>query len=320
MNKHSSNIRKVKHFLLGAGLALTVTFAASSVFAQSLESSLIPCGSLGGKMVTTAECNASDKAAGITVCAPGQLPTPSANCIPGQQPGQQGIDPRQQQMQSGNFVIDDIAKANAVSEKNKVSQDLATGRLQAGQGMNSCMLLGNGYQMSVKDCLQSLNEIIAGKAPLMLLADPQSQFTADPIAGGNISPNVQNQQPLFGQQQFGQQQEGQPGVNLVRPTSKASASIKKKGIALADKLLSTLVKKFNAAKTENKRKAAVRSVAKQIPKVWKYVESAYGEIDETIFDLDSLMADIADELKSDADSAFETTQYVLESIKQILEQ
>lgn len=330
-----------KHFFLGAGLALVVAFAASSVFAQSL----MPCTSLGGKMVTGAECDAADAASGVKpptmmapACAVGQLSTPQTPCAPSQF-GQQGIDPRQQQMQSDNFVIDSSAITTAVTYRDKLKNDLASGKLQTGRGMDDCMLFGKAYQMSVKDCLQSLDEIIAGKGPSILsnqqtpqINSQNQQFNQQQFLPQqqnqnfqqNFQPIQQNQQSLFGQQQFNQQQ---TPSQIITPTIRSSSTtLVSKGLKLALKMQSSLNSKYSQAKGKTKKLAAVRSIAKKLPTLCRYISSGDDEadLDENAFDCDAFVAEVSepigDALKAkDYEVAYESTVAALESFGQVFD-
>lgn len=326
----------MKYFLLGAGLALVVAFAASSVFAQSL----MPCGSLGGKMVTTAECDTADKAQGIVVCATGQLPTPGANCIPGQQ---QNFQQPGQQLQ---FTPD---PDEAVSERDSIQYALASGRLKAGK-MVGCKSAG-GQQATVEDCLQAANDIIAGKTPLMLITPPTSQSNYQnqrfnqrqqnlqpcapgqlPVPGGvpcfpmgNLTQQSaqQNlQQPLFGQQQFDQQQT-QP--KIITPTIRSSGTtLASKGLKLALKMQSSLNSTYSKAKGRTKKLAAVRSIAKKLPTLCRYISSGDDEadLDEGAFNCDVFVAELSEPIgealqAKDHEVAYESTVAALESFGEV---
>lgn len=335
-----------KHFFLGAGLALVVTFTASSVFAQSLavplQGGLMPCASLGNKMVTGQECDTADSASGIKptmmapTCVSGQSSAPQTPCTPqfgtqqNLQPIQPGIDPRQQQLQLDGLTIDSSTINTAAADRDKIKNDLVTGRLQSGQGMNACMLFGNGYQMSVKDCLQSLDEIIAGKVPSILTNQQFNQQQSElPQQQNqnfqqNFQPTQQNQQSLFGQQQFNQQQTQQ---KIITPTIRSSGTtLVSKGLKLALKMQSRLNSKYSQAKGKTKKLAAVRSIAKKLPTLCRYISSGDDEadLDENAFDCDAFVAElsepIGDALKAkDYEVAYESTVAALESFGQVFE-
>ncbi|MBI4994765.1 hypothetical protein HZC21_03935 [Candidatus Peregrinibacteria bacterium] len=305
MNKHSLNVRKVKHFLLGAGLALTITFAASSAFAQQFgpnpQTTFMKCLSLGGKTVTIAECQAADKAAGgaptgganLPTCAVGQSPAPGAECIPSgssgstQQSAQQNSQPSQQ------------ATTPTQSETGQPEQDTGDADIADLKKMIEEMKKEKAQEQAQK------------KEELLKMLKEAAQ---------------QKQQPLFGQQEFEQQEfeKEVPAADKKVDKSKLSsvknpaAVLAKKSLKNIDKLLNTLSKKFNKAKTKTKKIAVARSVAKQFMNLCKKYASAAAAADDEEFDdeesftCDEFVADlsepIAAALKSkDADLAFELT-------------
>lgn len=311
-----------KHFLLGAGLALVVTFTASSVFAQSLpvplQGGLMPCGSLGSKMVTGPECDAADAAADFkpdALCAVGQIPTNEKPCM--LQLGQQQMG---QQLQPVSSDVD-------TGERDSLEQALATGRLKTGQTV-SCRSAG-GQQLLVEVCLQAAKDAIASGGNFSM---PQNQQFNQQQSGfpqqqnQNFQQNQQfnNQQSLFGQQQFSQQQT-QP--KIISPTIKSSGTtLVSKGLKLALKMQSSLNSKYSQAKGKTKKLAAVRSIAKKLPTLCRYISSGDDEadLDENAFDCDAFVAElsepIGDALKAkDYEVAYESTVAALESFGEVFE-
>lgn len=330
MDKHLSNVRKVKHFLLGAGLVLTL--AASTTLAQV--SPPVSCPALGGQLVAPEDC-----------------PDAANQQFQGgfqQQPGQAGMP-----MQGGKSFIPDPNMA--ASEKSNLEQSLASGALQAGQ-IVSCGSAGM-QRILVEDCIKTASDIAAGGSPpnmqfnqqqfglpqqqnqnfqqfLQPCAKGQSPTPGAPcIPSGGLTQqqgqqmpqsNFQNQQSLFGQQQFNQQQTQQ---KIVAPTIKGSnVTLASKGLKLALKMQVSLNSKYSKAKGRTKKLAAVRAIAKKLPTLCRYISSGDDEadLDESAFDCDAFVAElsepIGDALKAkDYEVAYESTVAALESFGELFE-
>ncbi|MBI4994764.1 hypothetical protein HZC21_03930 [Candidatus Peregrinibacteria bacterium] len=265
-----------KHFLLGAGLALTITFSASSVFAQSL----MRCGSLGGKMVTVEKCDAAD--AEVPICAPGEMPQGGITGPPTCKPS--------------------LSSLQQITPSNQC----APGQMPS--SANPCLLMGSGQQMQ-----QLLQPCAAGQSPA-----PGAPCI--PSSGLTQQPAQQNQQSLFGQQQ-------QTQPTIITPTVKTSnVTLASKGLKLELKMQSSLNSKYRKAKGRTKKLAAVRSIAKKLPTLCRYISSGDDEadLDEDAFDCDVFVAElsepIGDALKAkDYEVAYESTIAALESFGEVFE-
>ncbi|MEK7171495.1 MAG: hypothetical protein AAB739_01165 [Patescibacteria group bacterium] len=254
-----SDVTKVKHFLLGAGLVLTLI--ASTSFAQTI----LPSGEA------------------MLPCAPGQMPAPGKACMPngavptnlesGPTTGtpQQPSQPSPPSQPSGQPPFSAQAIEGAI----------ASGQLTADTSI-PCPPLGGFAKAS--DCLN------AAKGQTSGLQKPAAEETA-------------------------------PTVNQKVDKSKLSsaknpvATLAKTGLKNVDKLLNTLSKKFNKAKSKTKKIAVVRSIAKNFMKLCKkYAPSAQDEEfgDEESFTCDEFVADLSEPIAAafkskDADLSFELT-------------
>lgn len=297
-----------KHFLLGAGFALVITFSASSVFAQSLAilspSSTFSCLALGGKIVTQSECSAANAgtvrwcAPGETpqtgttggatckvdssfppACAAGQIPAPGAECIPSglgdltQQPAQQ--NPQPSTSQPVQPATTPTQSDSSASDSKKIIEEIKQKQKQ---------------DEEQDETFKRLQEIIK-----------QTQQPEEEI-------------------QVPEQQSKKINKSRVSSTRNPAVTLAKKGSQNVDKLLNTLSKKFKKERNKNKKLAVVRSVAKDFMKLCtKYAPSIQDEEfgDEESFTCDEFVAEISEPIASalkskDADLAYEATYDALD--------
>lgn len=276
MDKHSSNVRKLKHFLLGAGLVLTL--AASTTLAQV--SPPVSCAALGGQLVAPEDCPDGATTGAVPMSSPFLL------------------QPFNQQFRGKSFIPDPNVAAN---EKAQLEQSLASGLLQAGQIM-SCSSAG-AKRMSVEECIKAASDVVASGG-----------------SSTSLQSNFPNQQSLFGQQQQTQPQITTPAVK----TSNVTLALK--GLKLTLKMESTLNSKYKKTKGKTKKLAAVRSIAKKLSTLCRYISSGDDEadLDENAFDCDAFVAElsepIGDALKAkDHEVAYESTVAALESFEEVFE-
>ena len=327
MSKHTSNARNIKHFLLGAGFALVVTFSASSVFAQSLAilspSSTFSCLALGGKIVTQSECSAAN-AGTVRWCSLGETPqtgsTGGATCkaLPPLDSAQQPAQSTQQGQQLPFCMGGQEPSSGTCALKQMPSQPATAPTQQATTPTPTQS--DNG----ISDLKKMLEEMKAEQAK------EKAEQEKEDLMKMLKEATQKNQQPLFGQQQFEEEEEApilqqQQQSNKVNKPKLSSAknpavALAKKGLQNVDKLLNTLSKKFNKAKSKTKKIAVVRSVAKEFMKLCKkYTPSIQDEDfgDDESFTCDEFVADISESIASalkskDVDLAFEATYDALD--------
>lgn len=304
--KFLSDVTKIKHFLLGAGLVLTLV--ASTSFAQEAK---VQCGSLGGQLATQAECDAADKASGKTMlpsgevmkpCAPGQSPSPGNACAPG------GAMPTNLQSgpTTGTSQISTPQQPTPPSQPNQPSgpppfsaqsleSAIAGGQLTADTQI-PCPPL-NGQVAKASDCLSAAK------------GQTSQQQT-------NVSkPTAEEKSPAIDK-------------SKLSPAKNPAAVNAAKGVKDVDKVLKNLSGKFAKAKTRIKKDAVIRGVAANLPKLCKkYVKIAQNEEigDEDTPTCPELVADwtepIIDALKlKDVDSAFNFTYDSLINLKSLIQQ
>lgn len=300
--KFLSEVAKVKHFLLGAGLVLTLV--ASTSFAQPLALSEVKfqCGSLGGQMATFAECDAADKSlsgktqsttlsSGETMlpCAPGQMPAPGKPCAPGGsmptnlESGQTTGTPQMTVPQQPSPPTPPSQPSGGMPpfSAQVIEGAMAVGQLSADTPI-PCPPLGGGFAKA-SDCLNAAK----GQSNIQ---KPAAEETA-PVANQKVD------------------------KSKLSSAKNPVATLAKTGLKNVDKLLNTLSKKFNKTKSKTKKIAVVRSVAKDFMKLCKkYAPSAQDEEfgDEESFTCDEFVADLSEPIAAafkskDADLAFELT-------------
>ncbi|MBI4994766.1 hypothetical protein HZC21_03940 [Candidatus Peregrinibacteria bacterium] len=339
--KHSDNVRKVKHFLLGAGLVLTLVASTSFVqtLAQSSETEF-PCASLDGQMATFAKCDAADAAKTGSAPTTGQLQPllQPAPCItPSGVPCSSFGASQPMNLQQGQF-LQPMQPTNLQPmslQQNQFSpQPINLQQMQ--QSMQQQMQQGQQSQFGQQALPSSINP--QQRLSVLESALQSGQLTSASIIfchpiGKEVTADVclkavkgfvsgTSSQP----QQFGQEQATQP--TIITPTVKTSnVTLASKGLKLELKMQSSLNSKYRKAKGRTKKLAAVRTIAKQLPTLCKYIGSGDFEedLDEDAFDCDAFVAElsepIADALEAkDYEIAYESTITALESFGQIFTQ
>lgn len=127
-------------------------------------------------------------------------------------------------------------------------------------------------------------------------------------------------------QQQPDQQPAQP--KIIAPTIRNSGvALALKGLKLASKMQSSLEKTYKKAKGKTKKLAAVRSIAKKLPTLCRYISSGDDEeyLDENAFNCDVFVADLSEPIgealqAKDHELAYESTVAALESFGEVFTQ
>lgn len=320
-----------KHFLLGAGFALIITFASSSVFAQSLAvlspNSMIRCNALG-RMATSTECSAADASA-----------TPADKVAKEKSNLEKGIEGGA--LQPGQMIscISAGTKQVTVEACIKAASDMiAGGDYSSLQQQSAQQILQPTVQPSISQPVQQIttpaqsdNGISDLKKILEEMKAEQEKQKQEQEKEDLMKMlkevTQQNKQPSFEDQQLEeegapvlQQQNNKVSKPKLSSAKNPSVALAKKGLQNVNKLLNTLSKKFKKEKNKNKKLAVVRSVAKDFMKLCtKYAPSIQDEEfgDEESFTCDEFVAEISEPIASalkskDADLAYEATYDALD--------
>lgn len=274
--KFLSEVAKVKHFLLGAGLVLTLV--ASTSFAQFV----LPTGET------------------MLPCAPGQVPGPGVGCAPnGAMPTNfqsgpttgttQTGTPQQPSQPTQPSPPSQPSGGQPPFSAKVIEGAMAVGQLSADTPI-PCPPLGGGFAKA-SDCLNAAKEQESSTGQQQTNIQKSAAEETAPAANQKVD------------------------KSKLSSAKNPTATLAKTGLKNVDKLLNTLSKKFNKTKSKTKKIAVVRSVAKDFMKLCKkYAPSAPDEEfgDEESFTCDEFVADLSEPIAAafkskDADLAFELT-------------